>query len=114
MLSSLSKVALTLLLLGVTLNIIAQQRCGTPVDKLLQNKNGVSEGEEQFEEWIRQKQASRTSKYSTGRLETLTYQVQVIVHVIHNGEPLGEVTNISDAQILSQLEVLNKDFKRLN
>lgn len=114
MLSSLLKVALTLLLFVVAFNIIAQQRCGTPVYKLLQNKNGASEGEEQFEEWIRQKQASRTSKYSTGRLETLTYQVQVVVHIIHNGEPLGEITNISDAQILSQLEVLNKDFKRLN
>src|SRR5690606_26343498 len=42
------------------------------------------------------------------------YQVPVVVHVIHNGEPVGVGANIPDAQILSQLQVLNEDFKRLN
>jgi gliding motility-associated-like protein len=38
----------------------------------------------------------------------------VVIHVIHNGEAIGQGSNISEAQILSQLEVLNLDFKRLN
>lgn len=36
------------------------------------------------------------------------------MHVIHKGEPLGTGTNISDAQIQSQIDVLNQDFRRLN
>ena len=40
--------------------------------------------------------------------------VRVVVHIIHKGEATGVGTNISDAQVLSQLEVLNKDFNRFN
>ena len=38
--------------------------------------------------------------------------IPVIVHVIHNGEVLGEGMNIPYEQIVSQIEVLNEDFRR--
>lgn len=41
------------------------------------------------------------------------YRIPVIVHVIHNGEPVGTGANISYEQIVSQIEVLNEDFRRL-
>ena len=37
----------------------------------------------------------------------------VVVHVIHNGDAIGTDENISDAQILSQIQVLNEDFRRM-
>lgn len=40
--------------------------------------------------------------------------IPVVVHVIHNGEAIGTGTNISDAQIQSQIDVLNEDFRRQN
>ncbi len=40
------------------------------------------------------------------------YRIPVVVHVIHNGEAIGSGTNISAAQIQSQIEVLNEDFRR--
>ena len=40
--------------------------------------------------------------------------IPVVVHVIHFGEPIGTGRNISDAQILSQIDVLNRDFRRDN
>ncbi len=40
--------------------------------------------------------------------------IPVIVHVIHNGEAIGTGTNLSFAQIQSQIDVLNEDFRRLN
>ncbi len=40
--------------------------------------------------------------------------IPVVVHVLHSGEPLGTGRNISDAQIQSQIDVLNEDFRRLN
>ena len=43
-----------------------------------------------------------------------TIKIPVVVHVIHNGEAVGSGSNISDAQIASQIKVLNNDFKRLN
>jgi hypothetical protein len=51
---------------------------------------------------------------ASGRSANDYYEVQVVVHVVHNGEAAGQGSNISDAQIQSQIEVLNLDFNRLN
>lgn len=40
--------------------------------------------------------------------------IPVVVHVMHKGEPVGVGTNISEAQILSQIDALNQDFRRQN
>ena len=40
--------------------------------------------------------------------------IPVVVHVLHRGEAVGSGRNISLAQIQSQIEVLNEDFRRLN
>ena len=40
--------------------------------------------------------------------------IPVVVHIIHNDEAIGVGANISDAQIQSQIDVLNEDFRRLN
>lgn len=40
--------------------------------------------------------------------------VAVVVHVIHEGEPIGSGRNISDAQIEAQIKYLNEDFSSLN
>jgi PKD repeat protein len=38
--------------------------------------------------------------------------IPIIVHVIHNGEAVGTGLNISAAQVQSQLDALNEDFRR--
>ena len=92
----------------------AQDRCGTvEYIELLKSKNVLFENSDTFEKWIQQKQSSRKRETKTQRTQA-TYQVPVVVHVIHNGEAIGSGTNISDAQIQSQINVLNKDYKRLN
>lgn len=40
------------------------------------------------------------------------YYIPVIVHIIHNGENVGSGSNISQAQVNSQIKVLNEDFRR--
>jgi hypothetical protein len=40
------------------------------------------------------------------------YRIPVVVHVVHNGEPVGEGYNLSDARIARQMEILNEDFRR--
>ncbi len=42
------------------------------------------------------------------------YRIPVVVHVIHNGEEVGEDSNIPFAQIEDQIRVLNEDFRRQN
>lgn len=37
--------------------------------------------------------------------------IPVVVHILHEGEPIGTGTNISIAQIHSQINVLNQDLE---
>lgn len=41
-------------------------------------------------------------------------RIPVVIHVLHNGEPIGTGLNVNMAQIESQIDVLNEDFRRLN
>ncbi len=40
--------------------------------------------------------------------------IPTVVHIIHRGEAIGTGSNISDAQVISQITALNKDFRLLN
>lgn len=40
-------------------------------------------------------------------------RIPVVVHVLHNGVPVGTGLNIGMAQIESQIEVLNEDFSAI-
>jgi hypothetical protein len=40
--------------------------------------------------------------------------IPIVFHIIHEGEPIGTGRNISDAQVLAQLDILNADFSALN
>lgn len=42
------------------------------------------------------------------------YTIPVVFHVIHKGEAVGVGTNISDAQIMSSIDALNRDYRRTN
>lgn len=46
------------------------------------------------------------------RTETV-YTLPVVVHIIHEGEPIGTGSNISDAQVFSAITALNNDFRKV-
>lgn len=94
----------------------AQGRCGTAeYVKLLRSKFTNMETSEQFENWVKQKLSVRRSETFNNDLPNAdSYKVAVVVHIIHNGEPIGVGSNLSDEQILNQLTVLNNDYNRLN
>ncbi|WP_283564561.1 M43 family zinc metalloprotease [Hymenobacter sp. H14-R3] len=48
------------------------------------------------------------------RTAAVTYTLPVVVHIISDGEAVGAGTNISQAQVQSQLDVLNEDYRNLN
>jgi len=94
--------------------LLAQPRCGTvEYTTVLKTKRFLLENDAVFEKWLNQKQQLNERQNESQRTQAI-YQVPVVVHIIHNGEAIGSGTNISDAQILSQISVLNKDYKRLN
>jgi hypothetical protein len=40
------------------------------------------------------------------------FRIPVVVHILHTGEPIGEGYNFSAERIVSQVRVLNEDFRR--
>jgi gliding motility-associated-like protein len=91
------------------------QECGTvEYNQDLRLKGVVQQSDEQFELWMKQQLNNTRQQDLIGRKRSEPYRIQVVVHIIHNGEAVGSGTNIPSAQVLSQIEVLNKDFKRLN
>jgi hypothetical protein len=64
-----------------------------------------------FEKWMKAKLSE--PRMLSGK-EDIIYKVPVVVHVVHQGEMIGEGTNISIEQVQSQIDVLNEDFNRLN
>jgi hypothetical protein len=105
-----------------TTHLVAQERCATVLsNQHLQKQLGLPESTDAFEEWVKNKIAEREQRnkfqiQSANAVQKTgtTYKIPVVVHVIHNGEPIGVGKNISEARIISQIKVLNDDFNRLN
>lgn len=93
---------------------IEDDRCGTmEIDRLNRLKYPERGTLDDFERDIANKINEFKSLQQQGRIEATVLTIPVIVHVVHSGEPVGSGTNLSQAQIQAQLEVLNEDFRRL-
>ncbi len=70
----------------------------------------------QWDTWFNQKVnefvQNNASKFSSGNNSTaaVAYTIPVVVHVIHGGVPIGTYPNISNAQVVSQINILTNDF----
>jgi len=89
------------------------RRCATmeqdSINRLLYPQRGTLS---EFEEQLQTKIKEISMRSATGRIESTTITIPIIVHVIHNGEAVGSGANISQAQIQSQIAVLNEDYRK--
>jgi len=93
---------------------IGQEKCATDqYEKMLREKYGFEFGtKEQFEQWMAQKIAERRANPSQ---RSGPYEIAVIIHIVHSGEAIGNNSpNMTYAQAISQIRVLNEDFNRTN
>jgi len=113
--SCVQRILFTTLFCCITYLSFSQDRCSTvQYEAFLKLKNPKKESTQQFEDWMRQRMSLRTLNAGRTQETQATYVIPVVVHIIHNGEAEGTGTNLSVAQIQSQIDVLNKDFQRLN
>ncbi len=91
-------------------------RCAsTEYEEYLKSKNPNIVSTSEFEQWILPKIAlEKKNRMSAAKaLKTnAIITIPVVVHVIHNGDDLGINENIFDEQVISQIRVLNEDFRR--
>lgn len=88
-----------------------QRNCHTvEMEQNLQRKYPNRLSEEDFERALQLRiEEFRNARMSSEEL----YQIPTIVHVIHNGQAVGNGPNITAAQVNSQFDVLNEDFRRM-
>ena len=91
----------------------AQIRCAT---QILEKKALLKNPQQriQFEAWMKKKLAEKSAVDHSRAKTNASYQIPIVVHILHNGESIGVGQNIPDAQVHSQIRVLNEDYKRLN
>ncbi|HEY6144502.1 MAG TPA: T9SS type A sorting domain-containing protein [Flavobacterium sp.] len=91
-----------------------QIRCATTeYEKFLQKKNPKRMTEAQFEAWLKPLVSKYKSSRSNSKIAATVITIPVVVHVIHNGQAIGTAPNITDAQVQSQITVLNQDFRKM-
>lgn len=88
---------------------LAQDRCHYLRSNQFDTENGRAR---QFA--FEQQLAIHQKALSQHRTNQISYKIPVIVHIIHNGEALGEGANIRAAQVQAQIDVLNEDFQANN
>ncbi|WP_053073338.1 M43 family zinc metalloprotease [Chryseobacterium sp. FH2] len=65
---------------------------------------------EQFEAWLKPLvEKAKTDKSQNGNI----IRIPVVVHVIHGGQAYGAAPNIVDEQVISQITVMNQDYRKL-
>jgi PKD repeat protein len=67
----------------------------------------------EFEIAIQQRIDAIRQQQKGGKTQAVEISIPIIVHVVHNGEAVGTGTNISQAQVQSQIAVLNEDFRKM-
>jgi len=83
----------------------------TEIQDQQQTQNaGETESDASFENWIEQGLQQRQKSRSAKRQAEVEYTLPTVVHVIY----ANSLENISDEQVLSQIEVLNQDYRREN
>jgi hypothetical protein len=105
------KALVSYLLIGllVTLQGIAQPRgCAVNLPNLMQKGGAAYEGpgSKVFENWL---ETLKSVQYD----DSTVYQIPVVVHIIHNGEAVGQGTNLPDSRVFRQIEILNEDFRKI-
>jgi hypothetical protein len=91
-------------------------RCATTeYEEYLKSKNPSRLSTSEFEQWITPKiiiEKEKIKNTSKGLRQNAVITIPVVVHVIHNGNIIGAEENIFDEQVISQIQVLNEDFRK--
>ncbi|RZS72600.1 M43 family zinc metalloprotease [Pseudobacter ginsenosidimutans] len=102
----------------VSLPAAAQMVCATSFNPEAEKKSSSARYNRflKLEQHTNQFRLSEKTAVKAGRLANPnnTIIIPVVVHILHYGEPVGTGRNIPDAQVQSQIDVLNEDFRRLN
>ena len=90
-------------------------RCySTEYETFLKDRYPYRATTSEFEAWLEPKiQELKNARLANPNQTHAVITIPVVVHVIHNGDTYGTGENITDEQVLSQIQVMNEDFRRM-
>ena len=90
-------------------------RCMTTENEtILRQQNPKRANTEEFENWLAPKITQIRENIQNGKTAFASYKIPVVIHIIHDGDNIGSGENITDAQAISQITVMNNDYRRLS
>lgn len=88
-----------------------EQAVQSPTDNLINGRGCFTPApSDEWEAALQQLIVAREAASLTGAKALASYNIPVVIHIIHGGQALGTYPNISNAQAVSQINVLNNDF----
>lgn len=93
---------------------VPQRECATMQQDSINRARFPQRGTlDEFENALQLKIQDISRRKAAGeRIEAIILSIPIVVHIVHNGEAVGAGFNISQAQVQSQLAVLNEDFRK--
>lgn len=80
------------------LNPAKGRTCATPIPSI------------EWDNWFNAEVEKTKTAVASGKTSAATYVIPVVVHIIHNGQAVGVADNITQAQVIDQIAILNADF----
>ncbi len=95
-----------------SLDVPPTRICGTQESEKTRGlvRAGQVEASQDFENWLDESARKATATRSARTAGAVVYSLPIVVHVIYS----SEIENISEAQVQSQIDVLNQDYRRRN
>lgn len=79
-------------------------------DGAIRRTCGTQIPSEEWNTWFNQKVEEQRLSLSASKTQSTNYTIPVVFHIIHGGQNVGTYPNLSQAQINSQIPILNNDF----
>jgi Secretion system C-terminal sorting domain/Pregnancy-associated plasma protein-A/Cleaved Adhesin Domain len=79
----------------------------------LRTKYPTRQTTDEFESWLAPQIMKFKAERASGKNVQAIYNIPVVIHIIHDGDDVGNGENITDAQAISQITVMNQDFRRI-
>lgn len=102
---------------SLTLSLIGMAATAqTPADGTIHRKCGTVQQaltqHEDFEQWM-QTALQKDNQFAKAKKALVAYNIPIVFHIIHSGTTVP-ARNISQAQVNSQIVILNNDYRKLN
>ncbi|MBA2611458.1 MAG: T9SS type A sorting domain-containing protein [Bacteroidetes bacterium] len=78
--------------------------------KITQRTCGTEAPGAQWDAWFNKQVEDFKIANQNGKAQMVNYTIPVVVHVIHSGQAVGVGFNISQAQVIDQINILNADY----